>query len=292
MGRDILERLKSGPVLVADGATGTMLQAAGLPPGMVLEQWNIDRPEKIKELHEAYLEAGSRIIVSNTFGGNRIKLGRAKRLEIFEEANRRGVEIALEAAAPFDAVVAADMGPTGELLDPLGPLTFDEAVEAYAEQARVLAEAGAAAIWIETMSDLNEACAAVEGAQKGGRVPVLCSLSFDSHGRTMMGVTPRKAAETLGSMGLAAIGANCGAGLEDAIGAVQAMAEALPGMPFIAKPNAGLPRLVDGRSVYDTTPAEMARYAPSFRDLGARIIGGCCGSTPAHIREIALALNS
>jgi 5-methyltetrahydrofolate--homocysteine methyltransferase len=292
MSQSLVEWLKSGPVLVADGATGTMLQAAGLPAGVIPEEWNLAQPAKITALHQAYLESGSRIIVSNTFGGNRVKLGKAKKADLAPETNRRAVEIARAAAEPYGAFVAADMGPTGELLEPYGEMTFATAVATYAEQARFLAEAGADALWLETLSDVNEARAAIEGIQKATTLPILCSFSFDSHGRTMMGLTPKKAAETLGPLGLAALGANCGASLDDTMAAVTAIAAALPCLPLIAKPNAGLPRLEDGRSVYDTTPEEMAGYAVRFVAEGARIVGGCCGSTPAHIAAIARAVKA
>jgi 5-methyltetrahydrofolate--homocysteine methyltransferase len=292
MSQSLIEGLKSGPVLVADGATGTMLQAAGLPGGVIPEQWNVDQPAKIAALHQAYLEAGSRIIVSNTFGGNRIKLGRAKKADLAAATNHRAVEIARAAAEPFGAFVAADMGPTGELLEPYGDMTFEAAVATYAEQARFLAEAGADALWLETLSDVNEARAAIEGIRQVTTLPILCSFSFDSHGRTMMGLTPKKAAETLGPFSLAALGANCGASLDDTMAAVTAMAAVLPDLPLVAKPNAGLPRVVDGQSVYETTPEEMAGYAVRFVSGGARVVGGCCGSTPAHIAMIARAVNT
>ena len=292
MSESLVERLKSGPVLVADGATGTMLQAVGLPSGVIPEEWNIEQPAKIAALHQAYLKAGSTIILANTFGGNRIKLGRAKKADLAAEANRRALEIARAAAEPYGAFVAADVGPTGEVLEPYGDLTFEAAVTAYAEQARFLAEAGADALWLETLSDVNEARAAIEGIRTVTSLPILCSFSFERSGRTMMGLTPRKAAETLGPLGLAALGANCGASLDDTMAAVAAIAAALPGLPLIAKPNAGLPSLVDGRSVYNTTPEEMAGYAVRFVAQGARIVGGCCGSTPAHITAIAKAVKA
>lgn len=290
MPQDVLGRLKSGRVLMADGATGTMLQAAGLPAGTQLEEWNITQPDQIMALHRAYLEAGSKIILANTFGGNRLKLNRARQGEIVERTNRLAVEIALKAAEPFGAIVAADFGSTGDLLEPLGTLTYERAVEVYAEQARLVAEAGADAIWIETMSDLSEARAAIDGAKSATSLPVLCSFSFDSNGRTMMGLSPEKAARALLPLGLAAFGANCGAGLEDTLEAVRAMAAVAPDVPLIAKPNAGLPHLEDGKSVFDTTPEDMAEYALRFREAGAVVIGGCCGSTPAHIRAMADAL--
>ena len=291
MSSRLAEWIESGAVLVADGATGTELQSAGLPAGTMPEEWNVSHPDRIEALHLGYLDAGSKIIVSNTFGSNRVKLARAGREDFVAEANLRGVEIARRAAEPYGALVAGDMGPTGELLEPLGTLTYGEAVEAYGEQARYLEEAGVDCAWIETMSDLNEAQAAVTAVQQMTSLPVLCSLSFDTHGRTMMGVKPADAAEKLGQLGVAAMGGNCGASLDDMLQAVRDMAEVIPGYPLIAKPNAGLPRLVDGVSVYDTAPAEMVRYAVQCVEAGARIVGGCCGSTPAHIMAIAEAVN-
>jgi 5-methyltetrahydrofolate--homocysteine methyltransferase len=287
MSPTFLELLKNGPVLVADGATGTGLQAAGLPAGTLPEEWNLSRPEVIAALHRAYLDAGARIVLTNTFGGNRIKLARAGRTELAADTNRRAAEIAVQVAGPYGALVGGDVGPSGELLEPMGNLTYDEAVRAFAEQVRSLEEGGVDCIWIETFSDLSEAHAAIQGAQQATSLPIVCTFSFDSHGRTMMGVTPGKAAEALASLGLAAIGSNCGASLDDTLQAVRAMAAVLPGMPLVAKPNAGLPRLVGNDSVYDTAPEEMARYAALYVQEGARIVGGCCGSTPAHIAAIA-----
>ena len=287
MSPTFLELLKHGPVLVADGATGTGLQAAGLPAGTLPEEWNLSRPEVIAALHRAYLDAGARIVLTNTFGGNRIKLARAGRAELAGDTNRRAAEIAVQVAGPYGALVGGDIGPSGELLEPIGNLTYDEAVSAFAEQVRSLEEGGVDCIWIETISDLSEARAAIQGTQQVSSLPIVCTFSFDSHGHTMMGVKPRQAAEALASLGLAAIGSNCGANLDDTLQAVKAMAAVLPGMPLVAKPNAGLPRLVGNDSVYDTAPEEMARYAALYVREGARIVGGCCGSTPAHITAIA-----
>lgn len=282
----LLQKLLSGDVLIADGAAGTLLMAAGLPAGTPPETWNLDRPEAIRDMHRAYLDAGSQIILTNTFGANRVKLGRSGLADQVRALNRAGAEIALEAARGR-AFVAGDMGPTGELMAPFGPLQFDQAVEAYAEQAAFLASAGVDALWVETLTDLQEARAAITGARQAADLPVLCSLSFGRKGRTMMGVSPKQAAETLWPLGLAAIGANCGEGLEMIPGVLEQFGQALPGAPLIAKVNAGLPRLEGEQTVYDIGPEQFAAQAAGFVDLGARLIGACCGSNPEFIAAIA-----
>jgi 5-methyltetrahydrofolate--homocysteine methyltransferase len=207
-----------------------------------------------------------------------------------EEINRVAAGLARE-AAEGQALVLGDMGPTGELLKPVGPLEYAQAVEAFAEQAAALAEGGVAALLIETMSDLKEALAAVEGARSATSLPVLVTFSFDTHGRTMMGLKPAQAAKDIWALGVAAVGANCGRTLSETLTAIQAMRQAVPEATLMAKPNAGLPR-VEGENelVYDVTPAEMADYALKFSAEGVKIFGGCCGSTPAHIRAVAQAL--
>jgi 5-methyltetrahydrofolate--homocysteine methyltransferase len=287
---NILSRLESGGIIVADGAMGTMLQAAGLPTGMAPEAWLLENPDPVRGVHSAYVEAGSNLILTCTFGGTRTRLARPGLADRVAEVNRRAVEIAREAAGS-EAYVAGDIGPLGEFLAPLGKLTYEQAVEIFAEQATALAEAGVDALYAETMSDLNEARAAVEGAQQAGvDVPIFATLSFDSHGRTNMGVRPEQAAETLLAMGVAAVGANCGATLEMTEGAVLKMHEAAPDAILIAKPNAGKPNIVGRETVYDATPEDMAEYAQKFVTLGARVVGGCCGSTPAHIQAVAQAM--
>jgi len=281
--------LTSGEILLADGATGTMLQAAGLPLGKVPEQWNIERPEEISALYRAYLAAGSRIILTNTFGGSRIKLDRAGCGDIVAEANKAAARMARQAAGDR-AFVAGDMGPCGELLQPYGLLAYADAVATFAEQATALAQGGVDCIWIETMASLEEAQAAIEGARQATSLPILCSMSFDTGGRTMMGVTPEQAIERLWPLGLAACGSNCGQGPEQMVATVQRLAAASPEAILIAKPNAGLPQLVDGQQVYHMPPEEMARYMMDCVAAGARVIGSCCGSTPNHIRAIAAAL--
>jgi 5-methyltetrahydrofolate--homocysteine methyltransferase len=287
---DILSRLKSGRVIVADGAMGTMLQAAGLPIGMAPEAWLLENPDPVRGVHGAYVEAGSDLILTCTFGGTRVRLERSGLADRVAQVNRLAVEIAREAAGG-KAYVAGDIGPLGEFLTPLGELTREQAVEIFAEQATALAEAGVDLFYIETMSALNEAQAAVEGVQQVGvALPVFVTLSFDSHGRTNMGVRPEQAVEALLAMGVDAIGANCGATLEMTEGAVAKMHEVAPDALLIAKPNAGKPHMVGREEVYDATPEDMAEYARKFAALGARVVGGCCGSTPAHIHAIACAM--
>ena len=288
---EILSRLKNGSVIVADGAMGTMLQAAGLPPGAPPEGWLLENPDPVRDVHRAYVEAGADLILTCTFGGTRTRLEQSGLAERIAEINRRAVEIAREAAGDR-AYVAGDIGPIGEFLAPLGKITYEQAVGIFAEQAAALAEAGVDVLYIETMSDLNEVRAAIEGARRAGPgLPVCATLSFDSHGRTNMGVRPEQAAETLLEMGVDAFGANCGATLEMTEGAVAKMHETAPQALLIAKPNAGLPHMVGEEVVYDATPEDMAEYARRFVALGARVVGACCGSTPAHIAAITEAVS-
>ncbi len=287
MMEDILSRLARGDVIVADGAMGTMLQAAGLPIGMSPESWLLESPGAVTDVHRAYIEAGSDLILTCTFGGTRTRLERAGLEERVAEVNRRAVEVAREAAGS-EVYVAGDIGPLGELLAPMGKITYEQAVDIFAEQAAALAEAGVDVLYIETMSDLSEVRAAVEGTQRAGSdIPIFVTLSFDRYGRTNMGVSPEQATEALLALGVSAFGANCGATLEMTEGAVAKMHEGASHIPLIAKPNAGRPRTVGREVVYDATPEDMAEYARRFVALGVRVVGGCCGSTPAHIAAIA-----
>ena len=286
----ILQRLASGEVLIADGATGTILLEAGLPTGTPGEAWALERPEVIMQLHLAYLEAGSQIVLTCTFGGTRARL-KAAGLEVqVGEINRRAAELARQAAGD-DRYVGGDIGPTGEMMVPIGPLTYEAAVELFAEQAQALAAGGADCIYVETMSDLNEAKAAVEGARQGCDLPVFCTFSFDTHGRTSMGVSPTQAAQAMAALGVPAIGANCGHAPEEVLDILPQMRQAAPDAYLIAKPNAGLPRLVKRQVVYDAMPERMANLARRYVELGARIVGACCGSSPAHIAAIAAAIH-
>ncbi len=288
---DFLTRLRTGPVLVADGAMGTMLQKMGLPPGTAGEAWVLEQPGRIAEVHRAYIDAGAEMILTCTFGGTRARLARAGLTDRVAEVNRRAVEIAREVAGDR-AFVAGDIGPLGELLAPLGKRTYEEAVEIFAEQAAALAEAGVDVLYVETMSALEEVRAAVEACRRvAPDLPLTVTLSFDTKGRTSMGVRPEQAAQTLLELGVDGLGANCGRSLEMTEEAARKMRAAAPETPLIVKPNAGMPRMEGGRVVYDATPEQMGEYARRMVDeLGARIVGGCCGSTPEHIAAIARAV--
>ncbi|MCL7453951.1 MAG: homocysteine S-methyltransferase family protein [Anaerolineae bacterium] len=285
----ILDALAAGTILVADGATGTMLQAAGLPVGQPGEAWVLERPAEIVSLHRRYIEAGSQLILTSTFGGTRTRLEKAGLGDQAEEIARRAAGLAREAAGD-EIYVGGDIGPTGEMMAPLGRLTYEAAVDAFAEQARGLAAGGVDCIYVETMSDLNEARAAVEGAQQASDLPLFVTFSFDTHGRTGMGVTPAHAAGTMAGMGVAGVGANCGHAPEEVLDFLPQMQEAAPGLYLIAKPNAGIPRLVKRQAVYDAGPERMADLARQYVELGASIVGACCGSSPEHIAAIRQAV--
>lgn len=279
--------------ILADGAMGTMLFANGLEFGDPPEVWNLSHPDVIRRVHRGYLEAGSSIILTNTFGGNRFRLGLHGLADRVDELNRTAA-ILLRAevnAAGGRAIVAGDIGPSGEIMAPLGTLDPDEAVAGFAEQAAALAAGGADVIWIETMSDLAEVRAAVEGARRGAPgLPIIATMTFDTRGRTMMGVTPEQAARSLLDWGVDAIGGNCGNGPEELVPVVAKMRETAPDAVIVAKSNAGIPELVDMRTVYRAGPEEMAARALELREAGARIVGACCGSTPEHLARMREAL--
>lgn len=287
--------LDTGQPILLDGAMGTMLMDAGLVQGDPPEEWNVTHPDRIRAIHRGYIQAGSRVILTNSFGGTRFRLEMHNLQDRVVELNKAA---ALNAraeveAAPAMVIVAGSMGPSGQLFEPMGTLTFEEAKAAFAEQARGLAEGGVDVFWVETMSDLDEVRAAVEGARSVSDLPIITTMSFDTHGHTMMGVSPVKALETLSVLDVFAIGANCGTGSDELEVAIKTMREANPDVILVAKANAGIPQVVrGGEIVYNGTPEVMAQYARNVRDMGVSLIGGCCGSTPAHIRAMAEALGS
>ena len=289
----IQELIDEQGVVLADGAMGTMLFASGLEHGDSPELWNVEHPDRVGAVHRAYLDAGSQIILSNTFGGTRYRLQLHNLEGRVAELNRAAVRLLREEVAKSGkrALAAGDIGPSGQLLQPLGDLTYEEAVDGFAEQAGALIEGGVDLVWIETMSALEEVQAAVEGVRRVSQtVPIVTAMTFDTRGRTMMGVTPEKALTALLSYGAAAVGGNCGNGPEEIIGVIEKMHAVSPETILVAKANAGIPELVGGKPVYRATPEAMAEYALKVYAAGARIIGACCGSTSAHIQAIAQAL--
>jgi len=286
-----LERLNSGEILVADGATGTNLQKVGLVGGMHTEDWVFDHPDKILDLEKAFVAAGSDIILTCTFGGTFPRMKGAKHADDVERINKRAVELAREAASMRDGVlVAGSIGPIGQLLKPYGPLTHEEAFAAFAQQAKSLAEGGVDLIVIETHFALEEVNAAFEGVRSVTDLPIVVSFGYDRGTRTMMGVRPTDVIKKYKAMGATLIGANCGTTLENMEAIIKEYATAESGFPLWAKPNAGMPRLEGDETIYDVTPDEMAEYAKKYVALGARVVGGCCGSTPEHVAAIAKAV--
>ena len=287
----ILNALAAGQVIVCDGAMGTQLQARGLTAGAMPELWNAEHPEVLTAIHNDYLQAGARIVTSNTFGGNRARLAGAGLADRLAELNRKGVELA-RAAAGERAWVAGDVGPTGQLLEPYGELAVADAEAIYREQVTVLAKAGADFLLVETMNDIEEALCAVRMARAHTALPVFCTFAFNAKGRTMMGLQPGDAARRAAEAGADAVGANCGEGPDAVLAALTGMREAV-NLPLIAQSNAGIPQVgAEEATVWDTTPEQMADHARAFVEAGARVVGGCCGTGPAHIAAIAAALAS
>jgi 5-methyltetrahydrofolate--homocysteine methyltransferase len=288
-----LERLNAGEIMVADGATGTNLQAMGIKPGTPPEDLVMDDPNTILKLATAFVEAGSDIILTCTFGGTGLRMADSKYQDKAPDVNKRAVEIAREAASKRDGVlVAGSMGPTGTLLKPFGPLTPEEVATTYAEQAKALAEGGVDLLLIETMFAFDETDAAFEGARSVTDLPIVVSFSYDRGLATMMGVKPKKVIEKYKKMGAVMVGANCGTTLENMEKIITEYSETVPGFPLWAKPNAGLPRMdmETDTAVYDVTPGQMGAHTRQCVATGARVVGGCCGSTPEHVTGIVKAV--
>jgi 5-methyltetrahydrofolate--homocysteine methyltransferase len=280
----IRDLIASGPV-VTDGAWGTQLQACGLPIGAFPDAWNLDQPDQVTAVARAYVDAGSQIILTNTFGSNRLRLAEADLTDQLVELNRQGVLLSRQAAGDR-ARVFASIGPTGKMLLS-GDTTTDELRAAFDEQAAALAQAKPDALVVETMSDLDEAKIAVQAAHATG-LPVVACMVFDSgknKDRTMMGITPEQAAEALAAAGADVIGANCGQGIA-AFASICQRLRAASDCPVWIKPNAGMPEMMGDRAVYRTLPAEFAGHAQSLLTAGASFLGGCCGTTPDFIRAL------
>ncbi len=280
--------------LLADGATGTNMMAMGLLAGQPSDLWNVDRPENVTRLHESFLEVGSDIILTNTFSANRCRLKLHESQDRVQEVNEAGARIARAAADATGrpVVVAGSMGPTGEMMEPHGSFTREAAEEAFGEQAEALAEGGVDVLWIETIFDFEELAAAVAAAARTG-LAFASTMTFDTAGRTMMGDTPEQAIEFVHGLTPRpiAFGANCGTGPATLLDTLCSFASGADRDDVvIAKGNCGVPETVGGEIVYSGDEKTMARYARMARDAGARIIGGCCGTTPVHLAAIAAAL--
>ncbi|MPV86807.1 betaine--homocysteine S-methyltransferase [Ostreibacterium oceani] len=288
-----LQLLDRQQALLADGATGTNLFDMGLTAGDAPELWNLSQPEKIIALHQSFADAGADIILTNSFGANasRLKLHSAE--DQVYDINKAAATIARQVAdnSGRTLAVGGSIGPTGEMLFPLGTLTEDEAAAMFAAQAQGLADGGVDVIWIETMSALEEVIAAVKGAKTVG-LPIVTTMSFDTHGHTMMGISPAAFSDfkhqTLGE-DVTAIGCNCGVGAEESLAA---LAKVAPDIIKVVKANCGVPQFKNGEICYTGTVESMAEYAKTAAQSGIRVIGGCCGTTPAHLRAMRAALDA
>ncbi len=296
---DLLERLlQDRPWLLADGATGTNLFEAGLETGYPPELWNLEpeNQEKVYNLNRAFVAAGADIILTNSFGGTRARLKLHQAQDRVHAVNESAARLARRAAneAGRPVVVAGAIGPTGELFEPLGPLTFEAGVEIFAEQAIGLKAGGADVLWIETMFSIDEFKSALAGAGRTG-LPCVCTLSFDMKGRTMMGVSPAEAARLMREVEPRplAYGANCGVGAAEVVAVLMSMKDAAGAEDvLVAKSNCGIPQMVDGQVRYSGAPELMSDYVHLALDAGARIVGGCCGTTPGRLKAMRLAMDS
>lgn len=276
-------------VLICDGAMGTFLHQKGLKPGECPELWCVERAEDVMDIHRAYREAGSHLVECNSFGGSRIKLEEYGLEDRVAELNRAAAAIARKVAGE-DQFVLGSIGPTGEFMEPLGELEEQEMVEIFREQALALEAGGADVVIVETMTALDEALAGVRAVKENTGMAVIASFTFDplqtGGYATMMGLRPAAAAKAAREAGADAAGSNCGLGPEHMINIIREMNEAVPGMPLLAMPNAGMPVYENGITVFKQTPEDMAAHVGELLDAGVRILGGCCGTTPAHIAAL------
>jgi len=285
---DLLARLKEGKVLVSDGAWGTEFAKKGLTAGSDCpELYNVDSPDAVLGIASSYVEAGSDMILANTFGGNTFTLTKYGVDERLEELNEAGVRLSKQVAGDSVGVLGS-IGPCGEFLVPLGLISEEDMTEAFARQIRAFVKGGSDVVLVETMTDLGEIGCAVRAAKENSDLPIIVSMTYDKGLKgyaTMMGVTPPAAVEALTAMGVDVIGSNCGAGMDNII-EIAGLIRPETDKPLWFKPNAGLPELVKGETVYRETPEEFAAKAPLLIAAGANIVGGCCGTTPDHIRAL------
>jgi 5-methyltetrahydrofolate--homocysteine methyltransferase len=285
--RDVILR---GERLVADGATGTNYQSRGLARGQAPEEWLFHEPDKVTQLHRDFIKAGSNVILTNTFGGTAMRLTHASLENDAGHVNQLAVQLARNAIQGERAWVAGSIGPSGALLEPFGTLTREEAIAQFGAQAKALAEGGVDLLIIETQFDLGEATAAYEGARSATDLPIIVSFSFDMGTNTMMGLKAGQVAKEVTALGADLVGVNCGRSLDENFINLQEM-RAATHLPIWMKPNAGLPRMTDDDiAIYDVTPEMIGEAAERWLEAGALIVGGCCGTSPDHLREIASAV--
>jgi 5-methyltetrahydrofolate--homocysteine methyltransferase len=285
-----LQTLEDRGVLLADGATGTNYQEMGIEPGVAPEEWVFDAPERVAELHRRFAEAGSDLVLTCSFGASPVRLEDGPLAGRARELNARAAEIARQAVGEH-VVVAGSIGPTGQLAEPLGPLSHEAAVTAFAEQTRALVDGGVDVLVLETFFALDEALWALEAIRSvNTELPVVAAFSFDQGTRTMMGLSPAEVVAAIEPLGVAALGANCGRSLDDTEALVAQFASAGMSVPLWIKPNAGVPRVVDGEVRYPEDPESFAARVSAFAGAGARVLGGCCGSTPEHLAALGRAL--
>src|SRR4030042_6937807 len=284
--KSFLSRIYNNEYLVADGATGTNLIYRGLPNGVTAETWVLEQPEKVFQWHLDFITAGADIILTSTFGASSIRLKGSRLEEKVDSVNRKAVELTKNAAAGTQTFIAGSLGPVGQLMKPYGPLTVDEVQAAYSEQARIISEAGVDLLVIETQLDMGEIKAEIDGVRPVSELPLVVSLSYDRGRRTMMGVSPTQAGKELQELPVDMIGINCGRSLDEIRQNLVDLRQVTE-KPIWFKPNAGLPHIDGtGQTVYDTTPELMGSLVPAWLEAGAQVIGGCCGTSPEHLKNI------
>lgn len=289
------QRLASERLLIADGAMGTLVQqramAQGFSAPIDIDAVMLEYPEIVGSIHHAYVRAGASLVLTNTFTCSAYQLNKRGHADAFRELHKRAAQVA-RAAAGEEGLVLGDMGPIGAFFSPMGSLTLEEARQAYAERAEALVQTGCVdGLLVETQYDLREVESAIDGIRSVNTLPIVVSMTFDSHGHTMMGVSPEQFAQAMVNREIHLIGANCGSSIEETLDALRKIHAAAPHAMLWAKPNAGLPRLEDGVEIYDLAPKDFAEEAKRFAALGVKVFGGCCGTSPAHIARVTEALS-